>query len=278
MENKIANPAPLGLFAFASTTWLLSLINAGLADGKGLVLVLAMALVFGGTVQAIAGILAFLRGNTFPGVAFLAYGAFWISLATYVKFFGGGAGPFIGWYLFVWGVFSFYMWIAAFRHNTALQLTFLALWITFFLLAIGDGFGIPLSTTFGRLPRARDGGSGGLSLRGGDHQRRLWPDDPSDRAVRPGRPDPGPGWREDAFGLVNKKASGDRTAPPLADPLGLDRHVQSSTILPELPRRMISNPWRNSTAGRRCVMTLRTASPLSSMAIILCQVSNISRP
>ena len=93
MESKIANPAPLGLFAFASTTWLLSLINAGLADGKGLVLVLAMALVFGGTVQAIAGILAFLRGNTFPGVAFLAYGAFWISLATYVKFFGGGAGP-----------------------------------------------------------------------------------------------------------------------------------------------------------------------------------------
>lgn len=149
MDAKIGNPAPLGLIAFASTTWLLSLINAGLADGKGLVLVLAMALVFGGAVQAIAGIIAFMRGNTFPGVAFLAYGAFWISLATYIKFLGGGAGSFIGWYLFVWGVFSFYMWIATFRHNTALQLVFLALWITFMLLAIGDGFGIPLSTTAG---------------------------------------------------------------------------------------------------------------------------------
>ena len=190
MESKIANPAPLGLFAFASTTWLLSLINAGLADGKGLVLVLAMALVFGGTVQAIAGILAFVRGNTFPGVAFMAYGAFWISLVTYVKFFGGGAGPFIGWYLFVWGVFSFYMWIAAFRHNTALQLTFLALWITFMLLAIGDGFGVPLVHNGGRLPRARDRGPRGLSFRGGNHQRRLRPDGSSDRAVRPSRADP----------------------------------------------------------------------------------------
>src|SRR5271165_2021210 len=109
METKLGNPAPLGLIAFGSTTWLLSLINSGLADAKGLVVVLAMAMVFGGTVQAIAGIIAFARGNTFPGVAFMAYGAFWISLVTFEKFLGGGApAPFVGWYLFVWGVFSFY--------------------------------------------------------------------------------------------------------------------------------------------------------------------------
>ena len=149
MDSKLGNPAPLGLFAFASTTWLLSLFNAGLMDAKGLALVFAMALVFGGTAQAIAGIIAFVRGNTFPGVAFVAYGAFWISVVAYFKLFGAGAGSFIGWYLFVWGVFSFYMWIATFRHNMALQLVFLALWITFMLLAIGDGFGIPLSTTLG---------------------------------------------------------------------------------------------------------------------------------
>ncbi len=145
METKLGNPAPLGLIAFASTTWLLSLVNAGLVDEKGIVVVLAMALVFGGTVQTIAGIIAFMRGNTFPGVAFMAYGAFWISLVTYAKFFGGGSpAPMVGWYLFVWGVFSFYMWIASFRHNTALQLTFLALWITFLLLAGADFFGMPV--------------------------------------------------------------------------------------------------------------------------------------
>jgi succinate-acetate transporter protein len=150
MDGKIGNPAPLGLFAFASTTWLLSLVNAGLYEEKSLVVVLSMALVFGGTVQAIAGILCFLRGNTFPGVAFMAYGAFWISLVVFAKFFGGGApASFVGWYLFVWGVFSFYMWIATFRHNTALQLTFLTLWVTFLLLAVGDWFGVPLSHTAG---------------------------------------------------------------------------------------------------------------------------------
>ena len=54
--------------------------------------------------------------------------------------------------------------------------------------------------------------------------------------------------------------------------------VQSSTILPHSPRRMVSKPARNSLAGRRWVITLRTSRPLCSIAIILCQVSNISRP
>lgn len=150
MESKIANPAPLGLFAFASTTWLLSMVNAGWFDEKSLVVVLAMALVFGGIAQIIAGILCFMRGNAFPGVAFVSYGAFWITLVTFAKFLGGGApAAFVGWWLFVWGVFSFYMWIATFRHNMALQLVFLALWITFVLLAVGDWFGLGASHTAG---------------------------------------------------------------------------------------------------------------------------------
>ena len=64
MENKLANPTPLGLFGFASTTWLLSMVNAGWYDEKSLSVVLAMALVFGGIVQAVAGVLSFFRGNT----------------------------------------------------------------------------------------------------------------------------------------------------------------------------------------------------------------------
>lgn len=151
MEAKqLGNPAPLGLIAFASTTWLLSLVNAGFYDVKSVDVVLAMALVFGGAAQVIAGILAFVRGNTFPGVAFVAYGAFWISFAIYVKFFGGGApASFVGWFLFGWGIFSFYMWIATFRHNMVLQVVFLTLWVTFMLLAAGDFFGIPLAHTAG---------------------------------------------------------------------------------------------------------------------------------
>ena len=141
MESKFANPAPLGLIGFAATTWLLSLINAGVFGKEGMPLVLGMALAFGGGAQVLAGLLSFFRGNTFATVAFLSYGSFWLSFVAYVHGFGGSAPPaFVGWYLLVWGVFTFYMWIASFRHNTVLQLVFLTLWVTFFLLAAGDLF------------------------------------------------------------------------------------------------------------------------------------------
>lgn len=151
MEGKPANPAPLGLIGFATTTWLLSMINAGWFDEKSIPVVLAMALAYGGSAQALAGILSYVRGNTFATVAFLSYGAFWLSLVAIFKVFGaaGVPGPFIGWYLFVWGVFTFYMWIATFRHNTVLQLVFLTLWIAFLLLAIGDWFGVHASHVAG---------------------------------------------------------------------------------------------------------------------------------
>jgi succinate-acetate transporter protein len=141
METKFANPAPLGLIGFAATTWLLSMINAGIFGKEGMPLVLGMALAFGGGAQVLAGLLSYFRGNTFATVAFLSYGSFWLSFVAYVHGFGGSAPPaFVGWYLLVWGVFTFYMWIASFRHNTVLQLVFLTLWITFFLLAAGDLF------------------------------------------------------------------------------------------------------------------------------------------
>lgn len=139
VETRLANPAPLGLIGFAGTTWLLSMMNAGLLGASGLPVVLAMALAFGGGAQVLAGILSFLRGNTFATVAFVGYGSFWLSFVAYAHAFGGGAPPaFVGWYLLVWGVFTFYMWIASFRHTTVLQLVFLTLWITFFLLAAGE--------------------------------------------------------------------------------------------------------------------------------------------
>ena len=54
--------------------------------------------------------------------------------------------------------------------------------------------------------------------------------------------------------------------------------VQSSTTLPESPDFIAMNPSRNSSTVKRWVITRRTSSPFSSMAIILYQVSKISRP
>jgi uncharacterized protein len=136
---KLANPAPLGLTGFALTTWMLSMVNAGWFAGACVPLVLASAFAFGGTAQFVAGMMEMPRGNTFGFVAFCSYGAFWWSFALFVQFFAGNVPPgFIGWWLLMWGVFTFYMWLGSLALNRAVQLVFLSLWITFFLLAAGD--------------------------------------------------------------------------------------------------------------------------------------------
>jgi len=136
---KYANPGPLGLAGFALTTWLLSMINAGWFGTAALPMVLASAFAFGGSAQFFAGLLEFPRGNTFGFVAFCGYGAFWWSFALFIEFFAGKVpAGFVGWFLILWGVFTFFMWIAAFHLNRTVQLIFLVLWITFLLLALGE--------------------------------------------------------------------------------------------------------------------------------------------
>ena len=76
---KPADPGPLGLAAFAMTTFVLSMFNSNLVNGKGLPVVLGLALAYGGIVQLLAGMWEFRTGNTFGAVAFCSYGAFWIS-------------------------------------------------------------------------------------------------------------------------------------------------------------------------------------------------------
>lgn len=56
VENRqFANPAPLGLCAFALTTFVLSLINLGTQDITKPNIVLALAFGYGGIVQLLAG-------------------------------------------------------------------------------------------------------------------------------------------------------------------------------------------------------------------------------
>jgi succinate-acetate transporter protein len=147
--NKLANPAPLGLAGFAFTTWMLSMVNAGWYAAAAVPMVLALAFAFGGTAQFCAGLMELPRGNTFGFVAFCSYGAFWWSFALFVAFFAAHVPPaFVGWYLFVWGVFTFYMWIGSLTLTRGVSYIFLALWITFGLLALG-AWGIGFATTVG---------------------------------------------------------------------------------------------------------------------------------
>ncbi len=138
---KPADPGPLGLAAFAMTTFVLSMFNANLVNEKGVPVVLGLALAYGGIVQLLAGMWEFRNGNTFGAVAFSSFGAFWISFwaleAFYAKDIGGNAGHAVGVYLWGWAIFTLYMTVAAMRTSGAVLLVFTLLTVTFVLLAIG---------------------------------------------------------------------------------------------------------------------------------------------
>jgi succinate-acetate transporter protein len=147
MDNtKFANPAPLGLMGFGMTTVLLNIHNAGFFPLSAMVL--AMGIFYGGIAQIIAGVMEYKKGNTFGTTAFTSYGLFWLSLvATWVipglNPPNGGPTPvaYMGWYLFLWGMFTFFMWIGTFGKNRAVQFVFLSLTILFLLLAARDWTG-----------------------------------------------------------------------------------------------------------------------------------------
>src|SRR5919199_2066973 len=83
----IANPAPLGLAAFALTTFVLSVINTGMLGEGAIPVVLGLAAFYGGLGQFAAGVWEFRKANTFGATAFTSYGAFWLSYWAFVTFF-----------------------------------------------------------------------------------------------------------------------------------------------------------------------------------------------
>src|ERR1700686_729354 len=146
----LANPAPLGSFGFALTTWLLGMIDAGLLPAASIPIVVAMAFAYGGTAQFAAGLMAMVKGNSFNFIANCSFGAFWWSFALFTEFFSTGVPQIaVGWYLIVWGVFTLAMWIASFTINRATFLLFLALGISLFLLGFARLQDAPVLTVWG---------------------------------------------------------------------------------------------------------------------------------
>jgi succinate-acetate transporter protein len=143
--SGFADPGPLGLAAFALTTFVLSVFNAKLIV-TGDTVVLGLALAYGGLAQLLAGMWEFVKGNTFGAVAFSSYGAFWLSFWWLIehaeKYAAGTAGrdfPHgVAVYLLAWGIFTTYMFVASLRTTGAVMAVFLFLALTFFALSIGE--------------------------------------------------------------------------------------------------------------------------------------------
>jgi len=148
-HRRLANPSPLGLYSFASTTLMLSLINVG---ARGLSVpnaVVGMAFGYGGLCQLLAGMWEFASGNTFGATAFTSYGGFWISygiiqlpgsgiLAAYTGDTASQLPNALGIYLEMWFIVTVLLFFGTFRSSIALSFLFFILAITFLLLGIGN--------------------------------------------------------------------------------------------------------------------------------------------
>lgn len=146
----LSNPAPLGLMGFGMTTILLNIHNAGFFGMDAMIL--SMGIFFGGLAQVVAGIMEFKKNNTFGTTAFTSYGFFWLSLVglNIMPEMGLAEAPgslSMASFLFMWGVFTLFMFIATLKISKALQVVFGTLTILFFLLAIGNFTGSTLILT-----------------------------------------------------------------------------------------------------------------------------------
>lgn len=153
--SGIADPAPLGLAAFALTTFLLSAKNANWmthATGNAW---LGYAFAYGGFCQLLAGMWEFRNRNVFGATAFSTYGGFWIGLGLWVQLVANPsiaavktpAGLVVtatllnhdlGWILVAFAIFNTYMLVMSAQLNMAVFGVFLTLEITEIVLAIGS--------------------------------------------------------------------------------------------------------------------------------------------
>jgi succinate-acetate transporter protein len=151
----IADPGPLGLAAFALTTFVLSVVNAGLIPAAVGGIFLGLALFYGGIVQVFAGMWEFVKGNTFGALAFSSYGAFWMSLWYFranVDLSAQApedAKKALGVFLLGWTIFTLYMLVCTLRLNGMLIAVFGVLTLTFIALALGDLMNQPNFTKVG---------------------------------------------------------------------------------------------------------------------------------
>jgi succinate-acetate transporter protein len=145
-STPVADPAPLGLGAFALTTFMLSGHNASFIPD---LICVGVALFYGGLTQLLAGMWEFRNRNVFGATAFSTYGGFWMSFGIFVvlaevsKSFGSaltGANlpNAAAWFLIAFAIFNTYMLLWSTQVNVGVFLVFLTLEATEIILAIGS--------------------------------------------------------------------------------------------------------------------------------------------
>ncbi|KAJ7228138.1 Gpr1 family protein [Mycena pura] len=152
----IGNPTGLGMMAFATTLFVLSLYEVRtrhITVDNG---VLGLSLFTGGLATFMAGMWHFPRGNGYGGAVFTMYGTFWMSFGLFLIPGTGIASAYtvsefrsaLGIYFMAWMMVTIFLGIASIRRHITWILFFSFLTLTFLFLGISN-----FSTRSG-LPKA----------------------------------------------------------------------------------------------------------------------------
>ncbi|ORY54587.1 gpr fun34 family protein [Pseudomassariella vexata] len=146
-HRKFANPAPLGLSAFALTTFVLSLINMNAREVNVPNVVLSLAYAYGGVVQLLAGMWEMAVGNTFGATALSSYGGFWVAYAILLTPSAAALSAYedpadeasvLGFFLAGWFIFTFILLMCTLRSTVMFFLLFFTLDLAFLMLSCGE--------------------------------------------------------------------------------------------------------------------------------------------
>jgi len=152
---KLGNPTPMGLFGFATTTLILSFINAGARGASNYDIMLSCALFYGGIIQIIGGIWELVVENTFGATVFTTYGGFWLSFGTITMDGFNIASSYeseteldnaLGLYFVAWALVSAFFTMCLLRSTVAMFSLLLFVTLTFTMLA-GSKFALANGTT-----------------------------------------------------------------------------------------------------------------------------------
>lgn len=152
----IGDPTPLGLWGFATGTWMVGTVIGGIFPTSAFTAVVPSLLIFAGIAQFIAGLFAYRRANSLAATAFCCFGAFntvaaftFLLQAMQVLPTSGDPRVLLGFFLESFGFIALALTIAALRTNTVLVAVLALLCIGYVLAGIpdlanngGDGFGI----------------------------------------------------------------------------------------------------------------------------------------
>ena len=145
----VADPAPMGMWAFATGTWILGTVFGGaFTTPSAAAALIPILIAFSGVAQFIAGLYAYRRANVLDATAFCSFGSLYVAIGALFALQLRGVVPatgdpavFLGFLLLSFAFISLALTISAFAINIGLVATMGLRTVGFCLAGIAGLYG-----------------------------------------------------------------------------------------------------------------------------------------